>query len=141
MIRSFLLFLFLTAFIPTPFAQNKELTNESVWGWAFYEESVSGLRSMNDGLHYTSLEASEENASEIVKYSYKTGEKIGVVASSTSVFKDPSKSIDDYTFSKDENQILIATEQESIYRRSSKANYHVHNIAKAKTFPLSDFEK
>lgn len=139
--RSFLLFLFLTAAIPALFAQTKALTNEEVWGWAFYGETVGGLRSMNDGLHYTSLESSQENGSEIVKYSYKTGEKIGVVASSSSIFKDPSKSIEDYTFSKDENQILIATEQEAIYRRSSKANYYVHNIAKAKTFPLSDFKQ
>ena len=122
-------------------AQQAELTNELIWySREFSAEYVGGLRSMNDGLHYTSLESSEEDGSQIVKYSFKTGEKIEVLASSASIFSDPSRSIDDYEFSKDEQQILIATDQESIYRRSSKANYYIHSLAKARSFPLTEFK-
>ncbi|MGB0423807.1 MAG: S9 family peptidase, partial [Flavobacteriales bacterium] len=91
------------------------------------------------GLHYTSLESSEKDGSQIVKYSFKTGEKIEVIASSKSIFSDPSRTIDDYDFSKDEQQILIATDQESIYRRSSEANYYIHNLEKSRSFPLTEF--
>ena len=42
---------------------------------SFQAQTVSGLRSMNDGEHYTTL----ENNSKIVKYSYKTGDEVDVI--------------------------------------------------------------
>jgi dipeptidyl-peptidase-4 len=123
-------------------AQDEQLTDELIWySSEFRMEYVSGLRSMQDGEHYTTMESSEENGSEIVKYAYQGGEKISILASSMSVFKDASKTIDDYEFSGDERKLLIKTETESIYRHSSKANYYVHLIEKQRTFPLADFTK
>ena len=53
-------------------AQNKiSLEDIQVYG-TFYEKKVAGLRSMNSGLYYTVL----EDGNKIVRYSYKTGEKV-----------------------------------------------------------------
>lgn len=137
-------FLLLTAifFVIATNAQKKELTNDLIWySGEFRTEYVSGLRSMNDGVHYTSLEYSEENGSEIVKYAYSTGEKVGVIATSKSIFGKSETGIDDYEFSADESKLLISTDTESIYRHSSRAQYYVFNIEKAKAFPLADADK
>lgn len=144
-----LLFLCLSAFMVSStaaIAQKKEikksLSNESIWASGEFSASyVSGVRSMKDGEHYTSMDYSKENGVEINKYSYKTGEKVATLASSMSIFSKAETNIDDYEFSADESQLLISTETESIYRHSSRANYYIYNIEKQKAFPLSDFNK
>ena len=118
---------------------SKELSNELIWySGEFRTEYVGGLNSMNDGVHYTSLEFGE-NGSEIVKYSYASGKKIGVVASSAEVFADLGLTIEDYEFSADESKLLIATAMESIYRHSTKSNYYIWDLKSKKLGPLSDF--
>jgi dipeptidyl-peptidase-4 len=66
---------------------------------------------------------------------------VGVIASSKSIFGKSETGIDDYEFSADESKLLISTDTESIYRHSSRAQYYVFNIEKAKAFPLADAEK
>lgn len=52
-------------------AQQKQLSlNDFLVNGTFSTKGVSGLRSMNDGEHYTVL---EDRGTKIVKYSYKTG--------------------------------------------------------------------
>ncbi len=120
----------------------QELTNEKIWySGEFRVEYVSGLRSMSDGDHYTSLENNEADGTLIVKYAYASGEAVDTIASSRSIFNDAEKRFDGYTFSDNEQKLLIETNGESIYRRSSKANYYVYDIAKSKGFPLADFSK
>ena len=50
----------------------------------FRQKSVYGLASMNDGLNYTKL---EYVGKEIVKYSYKTGQKIATKRDMTFLLK------------------------------------------------------
>lgn len=120
----------------------QELTNEKIWySSEFRTEYVSGLRSMNDGDHYTSLENSDDEGTLIVKYAYASGEAVDTIASSKQIFNDAEKYFDGYSFSNDESKLLIETKAQSIYRRSSMANYYVYDLAKQKAFPLTDFEK
>ena len=49
-------------------------------------------------------------------------------------------SIDGYSFSKNESQILIETETESIYRHSYKAVYYIYSTNSKKITPLSKNE-
>ena len=122
------------------FAQ--ELTNEKIWySGEFRMDYVGGLRSMNDGEHYTSLEYDESSGAKIVKYAYATGLEVSVLATAVQIFGDAEKGIDDYTFSADETKLLIATEQESIYRRSSASNYYVYDLNKQLGNSLTDFNK
>jgi dipeptidyl-peptidase-4 len=118
------------------------LSNELIWGSGeFSSEFVDGLNSMNDGLHYTSLEDSDALGSKLVKYSYESGKEIAVLLSSKEIFGDATKSIDGYQFSADEKQVLLTTETEPIYRYSFSANYYVYNLETKKGFPLTDFSK
>ena len=68
------LFLISTLFfisLTTVLAQQKEeITLEDIWRDSkFNASSVGGLRSMNDGVHYTTLVREEEGVN-IVKYAY-----------------------------------------------------------------------
>ena len=64
-----------------------------------------GLRSMNDGLHYTI-----QNRNLIEKFSYKTGEAVETLFDAGNFSKVENYS--GYSFSDAENKILIETGQE-----------------------------
>jgi dipeptidyl-peptidase 4 len=118
------------------------LSNELIWASGeFSAEYVDGLNSMNDGLHYTSLEESDALGSKVVKYSYETGKEVAVLLTAKEVFGDATKTIDGYQFSADEKQVLITTETEPIYRYSFSAHYYVYNLETKKGFPLTDFSR
>ncbi len=96
----------------------------------FTEHTVRGLRSMNDGEHFTTLEDSRK----IVKFNYKTGEIIDILFNTIeSDFK-----IKDYEFSSDESKILLAVNAEFVYRRSYTAEYYIYDIATQKLEKLSN---
>jgi dipeptidyl-peptidase-4 len=138
--KSFIFGLVAALFINFANAQTG-ITNELIWtSPEFSSEMVSGLNSMNDGLHYTSLEE-ESKATSIVKYSYETGQKVSVVATAKEIFGNDAKQIEGYEFSADEKQILVETETEPIYRYSYYANYFIYNLETKKTVPLADFKK
>ncbi len=122
-----------------PVQAQKQLTLEEIWAsGAFYGEGVYGINSMEDGVHYTSLEA--DAGGSINKYSYKTGKKVATLLSADNL-KHNGKSIafSAYDFNKGETSVLLATESEAIYRRSSKANFFVYNLKTQKLQPIADF--
>ncbi|MFC0876076.1 S9 family peptidase [Saccharicrinis sp. FJH2] len=92
----------------------------------FYQKDIKDIHSLNDGQYYTVL----ENGQQIVKYSYKTGEKIEVVFDvNAELLQDARlRSISGYAFSNDEKLILVYTNKKQIYRRSYTAEYWVYNI-------------
>jgi len=55
--------------------------------YTYYPQSVYGLVSMNDGLHYSALEGD----SVIAKYSYKTGKKVENIVSVSDFNNDKIK--------------------------------------------------
>lgn len=95
----------------------------------FSEETVRNVNWMKDGQFYTAL---EDNS--IVKYDITTG------ALDTVLFdaNDFSLSLDDYTFSQDEKQVLLMTDRQSIYRRSYTAEFYVYNFEDETLEPLSE---
>ena len=83
----------------------KQLTLEDFFvDGTFRTKGVYGLRSMNDGEHYTVL---ENNGTRIVKYSYKTGLPVATLLDLKTLEDSPVSRIDDYTFNADESRILI----------------------------------
>ncbi|MEX2379289.1 MAG: S9 family peptidase [Vicingaceae bacterium] len=115
-----------------------DITLEEIWKeYAFNQESVSGLRSMNNGLHYTVLEKGS-----LVKYEYKSGEKVEtLIAANEIVYDGDTLKMDAYEFSADEKKVLIASEVEAIYRRSSKAYFYVMDLGNSKITPIRSDEK
>ncbi len=101
---------------------------------AYGQKSVYGLASLNDGLNYTTL---ENTGKELVKYSYKTGQKVASLLDISALKNDSLNSISDYQFSSDESKVLLMTDRKPIYRRSFTANYFVYNFVTKQLTRLS----
>ena len=128
---------FLLAVITTSaaFAQ-KDVKLEDVWrNYRFYATGVSGLTSMKDGLHYTTLDKGT-----ITKYSYETGEAVAELVSVKSIKADAGMTVnfDAYEFSADEKKVLLSTQTDPIYRYSSRSVFYIYDIANKKITQLAD---
>ncbi len=128
--------LLLIIFIISAQAQTtQKITLEDIFvKGTFRAQTVSGLRSMNDGEHYTTL----ENNSKIVKYSYKTGNEVEVIFDVTKVEDAKISSFSDYEFSDDETKIMLTTNKKKIYRHSFTADYWIWNSVTEELIQLSD---
>lgn len=115
------------------FSQKKIELQDVVGGRTFAQKSISGLRSMNDGLYYTT----QESGTKIVKYSYKTGEKVAVIIDLAKIENPGFTHFTDYTFSSDETKILFTTNPKGIYRHSFTAEYFIWNQTTQEMTPLS----
>ncbi|WP_372754750.1 S9 family peptidase [Labilibaculum sp.] len=100
----------------------------------FNQKSVYGLRSMKDGIHYTTL---EDEGTKIVKYSYATGKVVDTLLNLSKIKDAAIKSINEYEFSADESRILLMTNPERIYRRSFTADYYVFSFKNSELLALS----
>lgn len=110
-------------------AQQESVTLEEIYGAnasVFTPKSVSGVNWMKQGGFYTSLLPGK-----IVKYSIATGEavetlfdqeKVSVTGTNTKI------QIEGYQLSSDEQKLLLITEEEPIYRRSSKAENYIYDL-------------
>ncbi len=119
---AFILFIFV---INPVISQTKEITLDDIYKKGmFYPRSIQGIRSMNDGEHYTTLVQGQK----IIKYSYLTGEEVETVLNLNDIDPGILTSISDYDFSPDESKILLETNRVSIYRHSYKADFYVYDI-------------
>jgi dipeptidyl-peptidase-4 len=105
--------------------------------YTYYPHSVYGLVSMNDGLHYSTLEGD----SIIAKYSYKTGEKVENIVSVTDFNNDKIQGINNYSFNSDESKIIFYINRERIYRRSFTAKFYVWDLKNKKLYSVSNKNK
>lgn len=122
-------------FATTLLAQKEFALDDIVLNGSFDAETVSGFKSMNDGLHYTRL---TENGTKIIQYAYKTGEKVKEIFSSDMLTYTGPKKIEDYEFSNDENMLLLICNKQKIYRHSFSAEYHVFDVRRKTSAPLSE---
>ena len=111
--------------IITSISFSQKLSLEDVWKkYTFYPSTVSGIRSMNDGLFYTT-----QVGSKIVKFSYKTGKEVETIFDLSKLEgENLPNAISDYEFSSDENKLLITNDIEAIYRHSFTANFYVYDL-------------
>ena len=106
--------------------QAQQITLEDLFiNRSFQQSKVDGLASATDGLNFTSL---MNGGQQIVKYSYKTGERVNLVLDIQTLKNDSLKSIKEYLFSSDESKVLLMTDRQPIYRRSFTAVYFVYNF-------------
>ncbi|MFH1320899.1 MAG: DPP IV N-terminal domain-containing protein [Bacteroidota bacterium] len=144
LLSTFLFLLSCQIIYPQQRDTKKEITLEDIWqNNTFQQKTILGVRSMKDGIHYTTL-AREKGTSYIIKYKYETGEVSDTILRSEWLVVGETKdtiSIDDYQFSSDENKILIATEIEHIYRHSTREKNYVWDRMNKKLTLLSDGSK
>lgn len=129
--KSTILLLILISF--SVFSQKRIELNDVVGKKLFVQKSLYGLRSMKDGLNYTT----EENGSKIVKYSYKSGNKVEELFDLSKIENPGFKEFSEYAFSDDETKILFTTNRTQLYRHSFTAEYFVWNRTTKEMTPLS----
>ncbi len=133
----FLIFSLLFLFQSSVFAQTG-ITLEDIWkNYKFYEKSVPGFNFLKDGRHYTKLNSDRDK---ILRYDITTGEMVEEIWSTASLSdeKEFEGNISAYTFTDDESKIIIESQRESIYRRSSKAVFHIYDRASKSLMPVYD---
>ena len=127
------------ATIPTSVAQQKEITLEDIWGGAFRAERLDVLRSLNNGKEYSVLNYDrDQKASTVDVYDYKSGNKVRTLVNSKEL--PGIDYIISYEFSSDESKLILATELQQIFRRSSLGTYYVYDI-KSKGLTLVSNDK
>lgn len=118
-------------------AENEEITLEKLWlERHFVPQTITMGKSMQDGLHYTLI----TDGTNIDVHQYETGEFVERIFTSEGHLEDEDGNalqIDTYTFCPAEEMLLVGVHQESIYRRSRRAEYHVWDIAQETLTPLS----
>ena len=133
------LFLYVCLFITTILsAQTKEITLEDIWkDGTFRTERMDVLHSMKNGQQYSILNFDRETKNTSIDiYDYKTLKKVETLVSSEKLEGIPYFS--DYTFSKDEKKVILATKEEAIYRRSALGNYYIYNVKNASLDLISE---
>jgi len=104
----------------------KELTVSQIWENKLFPKRMESLRSMKDGNRYTVIDVDFINKeSKIISRYYDYSENQEIILSSKKELLVPF--FTNYMFSKDEKKIIITTQEDKIYRRSTKAIYWVYN--------------
>ncbi len=137
-------FIFFILVSATCFSQDNSsgrITIEKIWDDnIFRPETIERAKSMKDGIRYSLI----EDGTEINIYEYETDEFLETVFATEDLLQDDDGepvSIDDYHFSDDETMLLIATETESIYRRSRESVYYIWDIEKESLSLLAEGDK
>lgn len=125
--KSFFLPFFFIGILTATFAQNKKITVAEIYDGEFRTEGLDALRSLKNGKQYTVLNIDRSaTISTIDKYDYATLEKVGTVVSSADL--PEIEYFSSYEFNDDESKILLATEVQSIFRRSTLGIFYVYDV-------------
>lgn len=118
-------------------AQQKQITVEDIYTGEFRTQGMDVLRSMNSGKQYTILNKDPyRGLVSVDTYDYSTLEKVGTLISTGDV--DGLEDFTSYTFSKDETKLLLASDVESIFRRSTLGVFYVYDMASKKLTKIND---
>lgn len=134
--RLFLLFL-----IPGGvFAQSKKLTMNDIFrSSVFNQQGVYGLNSMNDGKSYASIKYDATSRGYVVaRNNFSNGQQAEILYSRSDLIYGKDTLDLSTNFNADESKVLIARDEEPVYRRSSIANYFVYDIKAKKLIKVSD---
>jgi dipeptidyl-peptidase-4 len=108
-------------------AAQQKITVEDIYTGAYRAKGMDELQSMSNTNQYTVLNFDRATKSASIDlYDFSSLKKISTLIN-TKDFKE-LPSIDSYTFSADEKQILIASNSEQIFRHSFTADFYLYNI-------------
>ncbi|MCS5491473.1 S9 family peptidase [Algoriphagus limi] len=134
---SLLLLIFVLATAGLQAQALKKVTLEDVFKkGTFSQKSVYGINWMKDGQYYSSL-VNRAGFPAVVKINLATGEEEEVLLDGRTL----GVNFTSYSFNADESKALIATDVESIYRRSSKGVFYVVDLATGEKQQLMNGEK
>ena len=108
-------------------AQDLSFDLSELIGGNYEPQKLEAIRSMKNGLSYTVIEQDELSSTNLlVSYAYSSSLEREILFDSNQFPKKIKFS--GYTFSKDEQKILLETYADQIYRRSKQAIYWIYNI-------------
>ncbi len=113
----------------------KELQLNEITSGYFRPETLQGVIPVPNEDFYSQM---NDEGTQIIKYSFVTGELVEVLFDVNTARDCPFKNFDSYSFSPDGTKLLIATETQSIYRRSYKAVHYIYTLKNNTVEPLSD---
>ncbi|WP_037321979.1 S9 family peptidase [Salegentibacter sp. Hel_I_6] len=121
----------------TIYAQDKEISLEEIYNGTFSQERLQSLQSLNNGNEYVVLNRDRDaNTSNIDVFSYKSGEKLRSLLSSSDLSE--ISGFQGFELSENEDKILLSTEMKQIYRRSSRGIYYIYDVADKSLTKLSN---
>lgn len=134
-------FLFLASFmltLSTVSAQKKAITLEDIWkNNTFRTERLQALHPMSNGAEYAVQDFDKNTRTGTVSiYNYESGKKVRTALSTAEI-----NGLDyfiGYEFGPKEEQILVSTKLQQIYRRSTLGEYYVYNTLSRKLTKVSD---
>jgi dipeptidyl-peptidase-4 len=119
------------------YSQNKQITLEDIWSGAFRTESMQALHSMSNGKQYSVLNVDRQTrVATIDIYDYKTLEKVKTLLSSADIVE--IQGFSDYSFSDDESKVILTTESQPVFRRSTLGEFYIYDMASKKVTKVSD---
>ena len=120
-------FCFILLFFNLIGAQDLSLDLGELMEGKYDPNRLEAIRSMRNGEYYTVLEENKTfNTNSLVSYAYSNTLERKVLIDSNR-FPEKNK-ISGYTFSNDEQKILLETLTDNIYRRSKQAIYWIYDI-------------
>ncbi|EDM45050.1 dipeptidyl aminopeptidase IV [unidentified eubacterium SCB49] len=130
------LILFLVTSV-TAIAQKKNISLEDIWSGKFRTEGLQALHSLENGKEYAVLNFNRSTRSSTVDvYDYKSGNKVRTLIDTKNVAG--LDRILSYELSADESKMLIATDLESIYRRSALGDYVLYDLKTKQLTKISE---
>lgn len=115
----------------------KSITLEEIYkNRKFASKGFPGVVPMKDGHHYCQLKHDS-----LKVFEFATGNLVRTIITGDKLIPKGDTApleMSSFEFSDDETKILFATDEEPIYRRSSKADYFIYDIAGGQLLALSD---
>ena len=129
--------IFLFFFTNLVFGQPPTISLNDLWNGNYNPVRLESIRSMKNGTNYTVLEtASQKGTTTVMQYDFNKVNSGTVIVSSDNLPEITSFS--NYSFSKNEEKIILETEVNPIYRRSKQAIYWVYNKKNKELHKISD---
>ncbi len=112
---------------------NKEITLEDLFSkGTFRVKGVPGFNAMKDGKVYTQIDR-EKNSQYIRVYNLETGKQERTLFdNATNKYDGKELTVESYSFSEDEQQMLLYTEGEHVYRHSEMQMVYLYHVASGK---------
>ena len=110
---------------------NGGITFEQIFDQSLMPKTIRAVRWLQSGPFYTALVPAENGKyNELVKFNAANGEREVLLGVENLVLDNGTDTlaVDDYEISSDGTRVLLASGQESIWRRSRRAHYHVMDI-------------
>lgn len=113
----------------------EKLSIKAIMGGEFAPQRIAGVNPLAGTDQYATISS---DGKRILRYSFKTGAETAVLFDAEQTLGESIKQVDGYIPSPDGKRLLIQTNTEPVYRRSSKADYYIYNIQTRRLDRLSE---